>query len=93
MPIRISKKNIITGPLFCTLKSVVVVCNAVGRVGGAPVGRLTLHGGLVALRVVRATHCSYTGWNLAASSQKKMSNTKESGESTLNGENAGSAGA
>jgi len=67
----------ITGPpngpvLFCSLASVVVVCNAVGwwagRVGGRPppgvwaVGWPTRHGVPVWLCPVRATLCCYCEW-------------------------------
>ena len=52
----------ITGPpngpvLFCSLVSVVVVCNAAGGPGAWAVGRPTLHGGPVRLRPVKATPC------------------------------------
>ena len=60
--------QLITGPpngpvLFCWLASV-VVCNAVNGRAGRPsgawtVGRPTLHGGLVRLRLLRATPCLY----------------------------------
>jgi len=48
------------GPeLFCSLASVVVICNAAGGVppGAWAVGRPTLHGRPVRLRHVRATSC------------------------------------
>jgi len=67
-----SKLILITGlpngsVLFCTLSSVVVVCNARGRSAAAwpgawPVRRPTLQGGTVRLRPVRATPCFVLMW-------------------------------
>jgi len=61
------------GPvLFCSLASVVVVCNTAGaRASRRARGRPTLHGGPVVLRPIRATPCIYLFCTITAEIKRK----------------------